>query len=263
MNTSIIIDCPECGQKLGIPCHQGTLHVTCPKCHKRWDWPIGSTAIPPVVTVVDDKSLRGDWVARKSRSKRAASQWFEAYVAIIVVVLVSVTYFATRDLTLARPNPLPRREIVPPKPLPPRKTSAAEPDRPAWNLPPEQPFPDNGDGVFRFKRATTTSRIRIVPRPGQQHMVVKIEKWDDPQLVCWFLIRSGLSAETSIPPGSYRLKFACGQRWYGEKDLFGPEGRYLAIDNEIRIPVNTVYTLNMTPTVNGQIRDFTIGARDF
>ena len=175
-----------------------------------------------------------------------------------------MTYLATRDLTLARPNPLPRREIVPPKPLPPRKTSAAEPDRPAWNLPPEQPFPDNGDGVFRFQTRDDDQQNSHCPTlPGQQHMVVKIEKWDDPQLVCWFLIRSGLSAETSIPPGSYRLKFACGQRWYGEKDLFGPEGRYLAIDNEIRIPVNTVYTLNMTPTVNGQIRDFTIGARDF
>jgi hypothetical protein len=130
-------------------------------------------------------------------------------------------------------------------------------------LPPEQPLPKNGDGVFRFDRLETTSTLRIVPRSGQSHIVVKVENRKDGQLVCWFMIREGQSAETPIPRGAYRLKFAYGKRWYGEKHLFGPDASYSAIVNEINIPANTVQTLNLTPSPGGILRENKIGPGDF
>ena len=263
MTSTIIIECPKCAQKLGVPSHQGALYVTCPKCREGWDWPRGRTVIPTVAAVADNTSPRGDWVACKSRSLRPAAHWVGAYISVGSLVLLAAVFLGLPELTSAPPKPLPSREVVPPKPLLSRESNVQEPRRPVWNPPPEESLPDNGDGVSRFNRAETTSKIRIVPRSEQGHIVVKVENWDDPELVCWFLIRAGQSAETSIPPGTYRLKFACGNRWYGEKHLFGPNASYFAIVNEIRVPANTVYTLNLAPSVTGRLREYTIGSTDF
>jgi hypothetical protein len=92
---------------------------------------------------------------------------------------------------------------------------------------------------------------------------VKVEDRKDGQLVCWFMIRAGQSAETSIPPGTYRLKLAYGKRWFGEKHLFGPDASYSVIVNEIDIPANTTQTLHLTPTATGTLRENRIGSGDF
>jgi hypothetical protein len=59
------------------------------------------------------------------------------------------------------------------------------------------------------------------------------------------------------------LKLAYGQRWYGEKHLFGPDASYSAIVNEIDIPANTAQTLHLTPTATGTLRENRIGPGDF
>jgi endogenous inhibitor of DNA gyrase (YacG/DUF329 family) len=39
MSDAILLDCPKCGRKIGIPAVSGTIHVTCPSCREQWDWP--------------------------------------------------------------------------------------------------------------------------------------------------------------------------------------------------------------------------------
>jgi hypothetical protein len=39
MSATILIDCPKCARKIGIPGDSGTIHVTCPGCREQWDWP--------------------------------------------------------------------------------------------------------------------------------------------------------------------------------------------------------------------------------
>jgi len=252
MSSTAIIKCPKCGQKLRVPSDRGPVYVTCPKCGVGGVWPKGSTAILTVVTDVDNKSPRGKPVARKYRSHRPARRWVGFYTSIGVVILLAVGFLRHYEFT-----------YVPPKPLPLRESCVQDPNRPVWNPPPEEALPDNGDGVFRFDRSESRSKLRIVPRSESGHIVVKVEDWNDSQLVCWFLIREGQSAETPIPPGTYRLKFACGKRWYGKKHLFGPEASYSAIANEISIPANTDLTLHLTPRMTGTFRENRIGSADF
>jgi len=92
---------------------------------------------------------------------------------------------------------------------------------------------------------------------------VKVEGWGDARAVCWIVIRHGQSAETTIPPGSYRLKVACGERWYGEGRLFGPDGSYSVITNEIRIPVRTDVTISLIASVAGTLEGRRIGIKDY
>ncbi len=46
------------------------------------------------------------------------------------------------------------------------------------------------------------------------------------------LIRLLNEIEIKVPLGSYIVKYAVGEKWYGEKYLFGPETRYNKADEK-------------------------------
>jgi hypothetical protein len=291
-----IINCPRCEQALGVPSDRGTVHVTCPRCKGRWDWPGASKEIPDALRLVSDRSLRDPENARESRSRQRVRLWTRSLASIGLVIVVSAWYVGYRGLgdaplgalsmqEFVPPKPLPARDSAPPKPLPahesgppkplpareavsPRPLSGeaggvSDPGLASQSAPPEQPLPESGEGVFRFDRAQASGKLRVVPKAGQGPMVVKVVNADDARLVCWFLIRAGESAETAIPAGSYRLKFAGGKQWYGEKHLFGPKAYYSAIVKAISIPADTSYTLSLTPSPTGTLRENRIGPSDF
>jgi len=156
-----------------------------------------------------------------------------------------------------------KRAYTPPKPLPERGASAPETSRPIWNAPPEEPLPENGEGVFRFDRAAVDSKLRVIPRGEHGHVILKVEEASDSRLVCWFFVRAGQSAETPIPPGTYHLKLACGRTWYGEEHLFGPNASYSAITNEINVPTRTVSTIDLHPSTEGVLKERTLRPKDF
>jgi hypothetical protein len=252
--------------------------------------------VPLGQAFVDYASTESHPAATRRASPRRARRWTDVVAPIGSLGLLLAFYLGYRQFTAVSPRRLPERQIIPPRPLPvrepaqpkplpvrqiipPRPLPVREPAQPkplpakeagapeskqtVEDLPPEKPLPKNGDGVFRFKRYATTSALRIVPRSEQYHIIVKVENSKDGQLICWFLIRDGQAAETPIPPGTYRLKFAYGKRWYGEKHLFGPDASYSAIVNEITIPANTIQTLDLTPLPNGTLRENKIGPEDF
>ena len=107
------------------------------------------------------------------------------------------------------------------------------------------------------------SKLRIVSREGQGHWVVKVFDATNSNLVCWFFIQQGQSAETPIPAGTYRLKLACGQRWYGEKHLFGPRASYSAIANKIIIPHRADYQIDLHRSAGGSLEEEAIRSQDF
>jgi len=255
MNAASIIACPNCGQKLGIPSGSGTVHVTCPKCTARWDWPLSgssgasasSTGATPPTPEPGEADTNG-----QDRAARWSSLLRGKRLAVALLLLGAVTFICYRNLT-----------YTPAKPLLGAAAIGAEPRRPTWNLPPEQSLPDNGHGVFAFDQSTTDSRLRIVPRGGQGHVVLKAEGAGDANLVCWIFIRQGESAEIPIPSGSYRLKLACGKSWYGEEHLFGPGASYSAISTEIKIPTRTVYTIDLHPSKQGSLKERPLRPQDF
>ena len=169
-----------------------------------------------------------------------------------LVFLGLVTFVGYCKLTYTPAKPLPRAEAI-----------VTEPRRPVWNPPPEQSLPDNGHGVFTFDPSAADSRLRIVPRGEQGHVVVKVEGVADARFVCWIFIRQGESAETPIPSGTYRLKLACGKTWYGEEHLFGPGASYSAITTQITIPTRTASTIDLHPSTEGTLKERTLRPQDF
>jgi hypothetical protein len=260
MIVTSIIACPKCGQKLGIPGDRGIVHVICPKCTGQWDWPAKSPSGASANTTGQAMPPSGHAAASESDPPRYA-RWFSSLrykrrtvmgVVFLGLVVFICYHMLAHILTYTRPKPLSGTD-----------TSLSESRRAIWNPPPEQPLPENGYGVFRFNQPAADSKLRVSPRGEQGHVVLKVEGADDARLVCWIFIRQGESAETSIPSGAYRLKLACGKRWYGEEHLFGPGASYSAITTEIKIPTHTAYTIDLHPSTGGTLMQRTLRPQDF
>ncbi|CCI00659.1 hypothetical protein MICAC_1040001 [Microcystis aeruginosa PCC 9443] len=54
-----------------------------------------------------------------------------------------------------------------------------------------------------------------------------------------------------------------GERWYGDKYLFGTQGSYSKIDQEITIPEYTNYTIFLEPNLLGTLTQQKIEANEF
>lgn len=215
----------------------------------------------------------GNFLQNRSRSK-----YFRKPAPSLIVIFIILSCLA--GITGCSGNLLNNTAKSTPRPLPSEGAGGTvETDNTTANLAkpggntevggaeetlPEVPLPANGYGKFFFKRAKAGSRIKFIPAAGtKSNMIVKLEDWDSGKAICWFFVREGKTVETPIPEGSYRIKIATGQKWYGEERLFGGVASYSSIDSMVRIPARTIYSLSLTPVIDGTLQDKPIDAGDF
>lgn len=77
------------------------------------------------------------------------------------------------------------------------------------------------------------------------------------------------SATVSLPVGSYRIKAAYGDNWFGEVDMFGDEGRYYVMifdssgSEAMNLEPNYAYTLDLQVSVGGNVNSRSEGRSSF
>ena len=54
-----------------------------------------------------------------------------------------------------------------------------------------------------------------------EHYVVQLKDWNSGELVLKVFLYAGGTYKGEVPPGSYRVQYAGGDQWRGEKQLFG------------------------------------------
>ncbi|MFX0541262.1 hypothetical protein ACEWPM_005960 [Roseovarius sp. S4756] len=63
--------------------------------------------------------------------------------------------------------------------------------------------------------------LQVKTPPGQDYFLTLIDaSTDSPALAAY--IEGGTFFKVLVPPGIFRVKFAAGDKWQGEDDLFGP-----------------------------------------
>src|SRR5207344_2327402 len=90
---------------------------------------------------------------------------------------------------------------------------------------PEQPLPANGH-VRPPVNASETAPFRILTSGGDTHYFVKLEESGSGRSVLTVFVRSGHQVDMRVPFGTYVVKYAWGQKWYGYQHLFGPNTAY-------------------------------------
>ena len=98
--------------------------------------------------------------------------------------------------------------------------------------------PKNGQ-VFDSKARGGYCTLTI--KSGSTPVYVKVVSNKDEKTIATFYVRKDSSSTIKIRDGEYSLRYATGDKWYGEKDLFGSGTRYYNAD----------ITLKMTTTRSG------------
>ena len=101
---------------------------------------------------------------------------------------------------------------------------------PAAFTAPEQSLPANGH-VRPPVNASETAPFRILTSGGDTHYFVKLEESGTGRSVLTVFVRSGHQVDIRVPFGTYVVKYASGQKWYGYKHLFGPNTAYNKADS--------------------------------
>lgn len=107
--------------------------------------------------------------------------------------------------------------------------------------------------------------ISIQTRSGGGNIWVKIvEAYGSSKDAAVFFIRAGDSYKINLPYGTYRIKMASGEKWYGAKHLFGSKTSYSVADDTFPITsIGDSWTVQLIPQVNGNLREKSISAGEF
>jgi hypothetical protein len=123
--------------------------------------------------------------------------------------------------------------------LPAVSTSIAPP--PTVEILPPAPVPMPMTSVLfsSYDPSKATCPLTIM-RTEENYYVKLCDVNNRGQTVAKFFIRAGEEFKTTVPVGIYTLKYASGNQWYGEGELFGALGQYGKSDR-LEFTVEAIY----------------------
>ncbi len=137
---------------------------------------------------------------------------------------------------------------------------------PAAFTAPEQSLPANGH-VRPPVNASETAPLRILTSGGDTHYFVKLEESGTGRSALTVFVRSGHQVDIRVPFGTYVVKYASGQKWYGYKHLFGPNTAYNKADSTFpfRREGNQIkgFSITLYAVEGGNLSTLPITPKDF
>jgi hypothetical protein len=96
---------------------------------------------------------------------------------------------------------------------------------------------------------------------------VKMYDVDRGKDVVTFFVRGGETVAVKVPLGTYKVKYAAGDKWYGRKDLFGPDTSYNQAGTTFYFHIEgkqiSGYTITLYKVPNGNLPIHGITASEF
>lgn len=122
--------------------------------------------------------------------------------------------------------------------------------------------PKTGEVYHNPDYSSVGCSLKIDPNTGNgtnTYFKIYIVNGSEETLVSSVFIKSGSTATVKLPAGTYILKIATGKgEWYGEKEMFGPNGVYQRLKNGSSSDRFTLerrgdYVLTMNVSTNGNV----------
>jgi hypothetical protein len=99
-------------------------------------------------------------------------------------------------------------------------------------------FPDHGS-VITLTAQEPIAPFEVLTKSGQ-NFLIKLSDAKTGKSVLKLYVVGGEPAKIKVPLGSYEVKFASGETWYGDEFLFGPETRYAKCDKQLSFTSGTL-----------------------
>ena len=135
-------------------------------------------------------------------------------------------------------------------------TSKTQPEPPVFSEP-VQALPQTGDNTASFTNGVAPLKIRTSSTGGYNYFVKIVQAYSNGELGSYF-IYSGDTLSIKVPTGSYEIKYATGQQWYGSRYLFGPDTNYSKANSVFDFTYSgsqySGYTVELIMQQNGNLR---------
>ena len=130
----------------------------------------------------------------------------------------------------------------------------------------EQTFPSNGT-IVSYTDDEAIAPLEIVTSSDDTYYFLKLSDYSTDTDVMAVFIQPGQTVDINVPLGSYQIKYATGDIWYGEEDLFGPNTSCskLADVFDFTISGDTVYgyTIELIMQTDGNLGIDGLSINDF
>ncbi|MDD2601044.1 MAG: hypothetical protein PHO37_17775 [Kiritimatiellae bacterium] len=92
-------------------------------------------------------------------------------------------------------------------------------------------------GAIRtYTSAECAAPFEIKAAQGSHYLLKPVESYTGTPVIDVF-VRSGSIVKIDVPLGTYEVRYACGDIWYGYEFLFGPETTYSKADKTSKFEV--------------------------
>ena len=137
----------------------------------------------------------------------------------------------------ARPSAVPVRTIVDdlPKQLPqqPKQATAVDVAAKKASAPAEPAAVAQTEGIVSATRPKTrTTPFQVRAAAGGQYFIKLVNVADEGDVI-FLYARGGNTLDVAMPVGTYRMRFATGPTWHGDKVLFGPQTTYWSAEQTV------------------------------
>lgn len=233
-----VIDCKHCGQSIRVLSeainHPDNFEVICPSCNR-------------------DPILRDNDKQHPPKKPSTPGTAFNPIIQLGVGIAMAITIISA-VIKVNQDKPTANHQDQYPLP-----TQAPTPVQPIENIPPTPkalPLPNTGDNITRYSDGVAPLTIKTAS--GGNHFFIKIISTQTNQEIGVYFIRSGETLEILVPLGSYEIKYASGQQWYGPTSLFGPDTIYNKADSIFNFYFDgnqySGYTVELITQRNGNLR---------
>jgi len=131
---------------------------------------------------------------------------------------------------------------------------------------PVQPIPVTGTTVKYYNKKELAPLIVITKSDGTNYLI-KVLDWNTKNPILTTFIRSGETASLKVPLGSYEIRYATGEMWYGYDYLFGPATSYYKADSRMDFTqsgnIYKGHTIELIPRVSGNLQTINISKDNF
>lgn len=114
-----------------------------------------------------------------------------------------------------------------------------------------------------YSANTSVMEVQLPTYKDNTYYYIKLVNPSTDETVQSIFLYPGESKEFSVPCGKYKLKYACGDKWYGYEHLFGPYGGYSKSDELLDFTHEYGHTITLYPVANGNLSTDNIDLDDF
>ena len=124
-----------------------------------------------------------------------------------------------------------------------------------------QPLPETG--ATNKPNLYGDSPLQIKTNPGSHYWVKIVNAYNEQEEVVSYFIRGGETLDVNLPMGSYVVKYAYGDTWYGREHLFGENTGYSKADEVLEFYRNQGYVIELIQQLNGNLHTTAIDESQF